>query len=208
MTIAASHIFKRTQFIAKTIYLIHKCLFHKHCITWTWTEILIFLDKKKVLSSSIIIHGNNCTFLKFNVININFKNYFTRAKCFQTDFQLTIPWILTAILWLKNDLGSMQSLFQGILELHFYLWNKRIMNLPYIRKAYSILIDTGALSLNTDIISRKSSNVMLSSPEVEDEKTFTIRSLKGFTLNIVRFLPLCFIWGMFIYFINYSLTFS
>lgn len=102
----------------------------------------------------------------------------------------------------------MQSLFQGILELHFYLWNKRIMNLPYIRKAYSILIDTGALSLNTDIISRKSSNVMLSSPEVEDEKTFTIRSLKGFTLNTVRFLPLCFIWGMFIYFFIYSLTFS
>lgn len=164
------------------------------------------------MSSSIIIHGNNCTFLKFNVININFKNYLTLKskilKCFQTDFQLTIPWILTAILSLKNDLGSMQSLFQGILELHFYLWKKRIMNLPYIRKAYSILIDTGALSLNTDIISRKSSNVMLSSPEVEDEKTFTIRSLKGFTLNIVRFLPLCFIWGMFSYFITYSLTFS
>lgn len=160
------------------------------------------------MSSSIIIPGNNCTFLKFNIININLKESENKIfKCFQTDFQLTIPWILTAIISLKNDLGSMQSLFQGNLELHFYLWNKRILNVPYIRKAYSILIDTGALSLNTDIISRKSSNVMLSSPEVEDEKTFTIRSLKGFTLNIGRCLPLCFIWGMFIYFFVYSLTF-
>lgn len=74
-----------------------------------------------------------------------------------------------------------------------FLKKKKLLSVPYIRKAYSILIDKGALSLNTDIMSRKSSNVMLSSPEVDDEKTFTIRSLKGFTLNITRFLPLCFI---------------
>lgn len=101
----------------------------------------------------------------------------------------------------------MQSLWKAT-KSYIFIFEKRKLNVPYIRKAYSILIDTGALSLNTDIISRKSSNVMLSSPEVEDEKTFTIRSLKGFTFNIARFLPLCFIWGMFIYFFVYSLTFS
>lgn len=81
MTIAASHIFKRSQFIAKTIYLIHKCLFLNILLSEREQKYQSFLIKKNnVLSSSIIIHGNNCTFLKFNIININFNIYLSKKS--------------------------------------------------------------------------------------------------------------------------------
>ena len=54
--------------------------------------------------------------------------------------------------------------------------------LPYILKAYSTLTFLGAPSLNTDIMSRKSSNVMF--PSSVEENTSQIRSLNGFTWKL------------------------
>lgn len=59
---------------------------------------------------------------------------------------------------------------------------KSKMHIPYILKAYSTLTFLGALSLKTDIMSRKSSNVI--SPSPLDEKTLVMRSLNGFTYKL------------------------
>lgn len=55
------------------------------------------------------------------------------------------------------------------------------VHVPKILKAYSAFTETGASSLNTDIISKKSSNVMF--PSFELLNTLQIRSANGFTFN-------------------------
>ncbi|CAD0194548.1 unnamed protein product [Chrysodeixis includens] len=51
----------------------------------------------------------------------------------------------------------------------------------YMRNAYQALISRGAASLNTDIMSRKSSNVRF--PEPSCENTWHMRRLNGFSLS-------------------------